>query len=261
MVSALNEILRGFSDWRRWAWLGLYDIRLQHRRSFFGFWWGAIGNAIFVYGIGHLYSQVLGRSIEEFLPHIAIGYLVWQWIAMSVSSGCSVFVDGRKILQEAIIPLNTLVLRVVTRGFIHFLLNAFVVVSVFAYLGKLPEGQWWVVLVSIPILLVMMYGVVMSLGIICAGFRDIGFVVDAVMRMMFFFTPIIWMPDYTEGSGRSMIAEFNPFYYLIEAVRAPLIQGADLHLSVFVVCGAAIFINLFAFGLFVVVRRRLIYWL
>ena len=38
----------------------------------------------------------------------------------------------------------------------------------------------------------------------------------------FLFTPVMWMPEILED--RAWIAHYNPFYHLIEIVRAPLLD-------------------------------------
>lgn len=61
--------------------------------------------------------------------------------------------------------------------------------------------------------------------------------------------------------GRGLIAEINPFYHLIELVRAPLLGSAPDPLSWFVV--SAMCVGGFALAALVVTRahRRLVHWL
>jgi ABC-type polysaccharide/polyol phosphate export permease len=60
------------------------------------------------------------------------------------------------------------------------------------------------------------------------------------MGLTFFITPILWMPSMLSGSadpsyaldlssglsGRAAVVVFNPFYYFLEIVRAPLLGYA-----------------------------------
>ena len=60
------------------------------------------------------------------------------------------------------------------------------------------------------------------LGGFCARFRDIMPIVNSVMQIAFFITPVIWKPEQLGPAGMSKLP-FNPFYDLLEIVRAPLL--------------------------------------
>ena len=63
--------------------------------------------------------------------------------------------------------------------------------------------------------------VCLLLGAFCARFRDIAPIIGSVMQIAFFLTPVIWQP---EQLGRHVVLlPFNPFFALLEIVRAPLL--------------------------------------
>ena len=65
------------------------------------------------------------------------------------------------------------------------------------------------------------------LGAFCARFRDIGPIVGSVMQIAFFLTPVIWQPEQL-GPSRWMLP-LNPFFALLEIVRAPLLGTVPSH--------------------------------
>ena len=65
------------------------------------------------------------------------------------------------------------------------------------------------------------------------------------MQIAFFVSPVIWMQDQL-GSGQCRVLPFNPFFSLLEIVRAPLLgalPGPTIWLSAalysIVLCGLA----------------------
>jgi ABC-type polysaccharide/polyol phosphate export permease len=72
--------------------------------------------------------------------------------------------------------------------------------------------------------------------IVGARYRDLSEVVQAVMRIAFLATPIIWMPA-QEGRGDVLGAFLtcNPFYHFLELIRAPLLGNPIAPLSWLVV--------------------------
>ena len=80
-----------------------------------------------------------------------------------------------------------------------------------------------------------------------ARYSDLGELVQTLLRLAFFVTPIVWMPASTGRGG--LVGAFlyaNPFYYLIEIIRRPMVQGHVPWLEIGVVLAAAPLIWLLA---------------
>ena len=97
------------------------------------------------------------------------------------------------------------------------------------------------------------------IGIVATRFRDIAQLVATAIQISMFVTPIMWpvsaIPD------ARFIAEINPFYHLIELVRAPLLGEVAEPLSWIVVLAMCVV----GYGLAAMVLTRasprLVYWL
>jgi ABC-type polysaccharide/polyol phosphate export permease len=94
---------------------------------------------------------------------------------------------------------------------------------------------------------------------LCARFRDIPQIVHSVMRVAYFITPVMWMPD--QLGERGNLALCNPFTFFVELIRAPLIgQAPSAH-----TWGFALAVTVSGWALaglvFVRFRDRVAYWL
>ena len=100
---------------------------------------------------------------------------------------------------------------------------------------------------------------VLLLGTFCARFRDILPIVSSVMQIAFFVSPIIWNQDQL-GSGQ-WVLPFNPFFSLLEIVRAPLL-GALPGLTIWLSAALySIVLWVLAWGLFTRARGRIAFWI
>lgn len=260
LLRASMQLVDGFRDWRRWAWLGLYDVRLTNRRSFIGIWWPVLSLAIFVFGVGTLFSSLMDRSLFVFLPHVALGWFVWQLILSGVVLGAGVFHGGRAILQEAVLAPNTLILRILTRLSVQTAMNLVVLAAAFIFVSRPVSLGAFAAIPGIILIVLSLHGAMLFLGVICVRFRDLQHLVEAGMRLAFFVTPIIWIPA-PDRSGRSLFVDYNPFYYMIESVRLPFMEGVLPSMSLTVVAGLALVSNIAGLIAFTLARRRIIYWL
>ena len=85
-------------------------------------------------------------------------------------------------------------------------------------------------MMAIPGLLVWIIdglALTLLLGAFCARFRDIQPIVNSIMQIGFFMTPVIWKPDQLGPSGIAKLP-LNPFFDLLEIVRGPIL-GSDDH--------------------------------
>ena len=99
----------------------------------------------------------------------------------------------------------------------------------------------------------------MLFGTLCARFRDIPPIVATITQMMFLLTPILWHPD--QIPRRWPLVAFNPFYYLVELIRQPLL-GQSPSLLVWSVALAMTLVGfIVALAFFSRFRDRIVYWL
>lgn len=99
------------------------------------------------------------------------------------------------------------------------------------------------------------------LGIICTRFRDLGQIVNSVLQIFFYITPIIWLPSLLPERTSLMILEPNLFYHLLQIVRAPLMGELPSYLSWIISVISAIIGWILTLALFNRYRSRIAYWL
>ncbi len=79
------------------------------------------------------------------------------------------------------------------------------------------------------------------------------------MRLLFFMTPIFWAPG--DNPLRSLIASCNPFTYLLDLLRQPL-MGELPSLFAYQVAGAMAVLSLvFGVAVFNACRNRVLFWI
>jgi lipopolysaccharide transport system permease protein len=120
--------------------------------------------------------------------------------------------------------------------------------------------DWGLLLLPVGLLLlgINAFAVSMLLGMVCARFRDVAQIVTSLMQIAFFMTPIIWKPDALKESA--WIVLFNPFYVIMETVRAPLIEGGGSILVWVAAILATAAIAAISFAFFVRFRGRVAFW-
>ena len=255
---AIADVVMGLRRWRLAAALAWLDIRNRYRGSVLGPFWLTLSTGVMLLGIGITYSTLFRLSLVEYLPHLAVSLVVWNFISQMVTEATTSFVQSEAIIRQMPLPYTIHALRCMLRNLLIAAHNLPLILLVFAACGTFPG---WEVLLAIPgLMLIALNGFALALllGMVCARFRDIGPIVGSVMQLFFFLTPIIWKPQLL--GEWAVLLPFNPFYVILETVRGPLIEGG----GALIAWAAALFytsINVVVAAAFLVrFRSRVAFW-
>ena len=214
---------------------------------------------VMVGALGLLYATLFKIDVANYLPFLALGFIVWGLISGLINDGCATFVSAGGLIKQGGLPLSTHCYRVVWRNLIIFAHNI-VIFAVVAIIFAVWPG--WPGLLAVPgLFLVCANGLWLTLllGLVSARFRDLPQMVASIVQVAFFVTPIIWTPALLPG--RALMLDLNPFYHLVELVRAPLLGQVPSPTSWLAVMGITIGGWLITFVMYRRYRRRIAYWM
>lgn len=225
---AVGDLRDGWNQRELWGHLGWQDIKQGYRRSVIGPFWITISLGIQALGMGVLYAALFGQQLHDFLPYLAVGLIIWQFMAGCVTEGAEVFIRNEGLIKHLPAPLSVHVFRLVWRQLLLFGHNALVWLTLMLIF---PRPLGWSILLTLPALAVIVLNgtwVVIVIGVIATRYRDIPPVSASIVTLMFFMTPIVW--DYEQLKSRAgsigervRLAELNPFLHFVEILRRPMI--------------------------------------
>ncbi|WP_093081398.1 ABC transporter permease [Pseudonocardia oroxyli] len=261
---AFGDLSAGWRQRQLWGHLGWQDIKQRYRRSVLGPLWISISMGVIALGLGILYSLLFQTDIKTFLPHVAVGLLIWNFISGCILEGSEVFIANEGLIKFLPAPLSLHVYRLVWRQTLFFLHNL-VIWAILMIVFPHPLG--WSLLLAIPgfALLAINGGWISILsGILATRFRDIPPIIASVVQLAFYMTPIVWSVDILSGNAavreRAQLVEINPLYHFLEIVRAPLL-GQEIVWRSWIVVGVITVVG-WGVGLLCMrnYRARVAYW-
>jgi len=256
---ALQDVAEGLRLWPLARSLGWLDIRLRYRGSVLGPFWLTLSTAVMIASLGVLYSVLFHTDIHEYLPFLALSQVLWFFLNTLVNEACTCFTQAEGMILAVRMPLFLHALRTLVRNILVFAHNVVVIVVV-DVIFEINPG--WHALLSLPGLVVWIIdalAICLLLGAFCARFRDIGPIVGSIMQIAFFLTPVIWQPHQLGASV--WLLPLNPFFALIEIVRAPLLGNAT---SKYVWAAALVYrlaLCVVSWVLLVRARGRVAFWI
>jgi lipopolysaccharide transport system permease protein len=256
---AVADIRDGLRLWRlAWA-LGWLDIRLRYRGSVLGPLWLTISTGVMVGALGFLYSTLFKMDLHDYLPFLALSLVLWSFLTASVSDACTGFTEAEGVIRSVRMPFTVFAIRTVIRNIVILAHNIIVVAVVFVIFSRWPGAGALLALPGVVLWLINALALNLMLGAFCARFRDILPIINSIMQIAFFLTPVIWKPE--QLGGLQWILPFSPFFDLIEIVRAPLL-GEGLPITAWIgALGYTAALCAIAWAFFLRARGRIAFWL
>jgi ABC-type polysaccharide/polyol phosphate export permease len=243
------------------AWsLAWHDVVSRYRGSILGPLWITLSMGLMVLGIGFLWGEIFKVPNKDFIPFVALGIVFFGTVTTTINEGCDTFTQAAGMLSQTALPMFTFVWRTVFRNLINLGHHLVIVLAVLIYAGFWRTANYPIAALGLTFLVINVAWLSMLVAIISARFRDIPQIVQAITQAAAIMTPVFWPTDRISEKHRAIL-DLNPFYHLLEAVRAPL-MGKEVapHTYLFLAAMAAVGWAL-TFALFANTRRRIVHYL
>lgn len=257
--TAWRDLSEAAALWRLCLTLAWLDIRLRYRGSVLGPFWLTLSTAAMVASMGLLYAVLFRLELRDYIPFLALSLVLWSFLGALVSDACIGFTAAEGTIRSVRLPFSLYGGRIVVRNVIVLAHNALVIVVVDALLWTWPGGTALLALPGLVLWMVNAMALTLLLGTICARFRDIPPIVGSVMQMAFFISAVIWKPEQLGELEWALV--FNPFFVLLDIVRAPLLGGLPSAMTIAAALAYSVLLWVVAWLVFARVRGRIAFWI
>ena len=259
IAKAAQDIVSGFRRYNVWHTIAMEQLRLRYRRTLFGVLWLTATFSLFIAAKTFIFSGLMSVPLKEYTLYMSVAFLVWGFINATMTDACVVWINSESWLRGVNVPKSIFTYQTIYRNFVTSGYSAIAVAIIFL----LFRHQFtWHALVALPALVVLLINagwVTFFFGIIATRYRDVIHLIRTGMGIMFFVTPILWIPR-TMGPKFELFALYNPFAHMIGIVRDPLVYGTSDPISWTVCLTISVVGWAVSFALFAKFRNRLIFW-
>jgi lipopolysaccharide transport system permease protein len=255
---ALEDLRLGFARWPLAQALAWLDLRNRYRGSVLGPFWLTLSTGVMLVSLGVLYSALFHQNLVDYLPYLGTSLIIWNVISQIIGEACGSLTGADGIIRQMSLPFTVHALRVVIRNVLVAAHNLPLILIVFAVCGVWPGWGGLLAIPGLVLLAVNGLAATLFLGMLCARFRDISPIVGSVVQIAFFMSPVLWSPALLHINQALLL--LNPFFALMEVVRAPLLEGGATGLTWLAALGFTVVHCACAFLFFVRFRARIAFW-
>jgi homopolymeric O-antigen transport system permease protein len=208
------------------------DVQAKYRGSLLGVAW-TLANPVLLMAVYLLVFSVLWKTPFGNEGHYALFLLVglapWIFFATSVQSASRSMLDNANLIRKTRFPRQLVPLSVVATNLISFaVMLAVLLVLNFALLPRVRATEWLAIPIAVAFV-ALTGGLALAIASLNVLFRDIEFLVAALLLPLFFLTPVLYPLTDQQIASRQWVVDLihwaNPLSPPIEALHAVLFYG------------------------------------
>jgi lipopolysaccharide transport system permease protein len=208
------------------------DVQAKYRGSVLGVAW-TLANPVLLMAVYLLVFSVLWHTPFSNGGHyglfLLVGLSAWIFFATAVQSASRSLLDNANLIRKTRFPRQLVPLSVVATQLISFgvMLVALLVLN-FALLPRVRATEWLALPIGVAIVAIT-GGLALAIASLDVLFRDIEFLVAALLLPLFFLTPVLYPLTDQQIASRQWVVDLihwaNPLSPPIEALHSVLFYG------------------------------------
>lgn len=211
------------------------DIKVRYKQSIMGFLWAILmPTLILLAGIIVRYGFALasGKHLETMdIASVAVKSVPWAFLVSSIRFASNSLINNRELVTKIYFPKEIFPLAAVLACFFDFLVASAALVILLLVL----KIGWSMTLLWVPALLVVMALLAAGIGMMVSAaglfFRDVKYIVEAVLTFGIFFTPVLYDTRLFGQNGKWLL--LNPAAPILEGISDCITRHQSPDLSWF----------------------------
>lgn len=226
------------------------EIRGKYKGSVLGVLWSFLNPLLMVTVYAIVFPYLMRVQTDSYLVFLITGVIPWVFFTTVVTTGCNcVWINGG-IIKKVYFPREILPISVVSAGLINFLISC-IIILIFVFFGGIGFS---INLIWLPVIALIQsafsLGILFILSAINVYVRDVEYVVQFIVNLAFYATPIIYNVEMFPQKFR-WILYLNPMAHLIDAYRDIFYNKVMPNLtSLGIMAGVSLFILIVGFAIF-----------
>lgn len=221
LKESIKFIKISFSNAQMIKSLSINDFRNKYASSYLGIIWGFIQPLVtilvywFVFQVGFRSADV---GDVPFILWFIAGIIPWFFFSDAWPSTTGVFTEYSYLVKKVVFKIEILpIVKIMSSLFVHlfFIIFIYVIAALYGYYPDIYSLQF--IYYSFA-MIVLVYSLSIITSAVVLFFRDLSQIINILMNMGFWITPIGWQLTMLPNSV-ARIFKLNPVYYIVTGYR------------------------------------------
>ena len=209
------------------------DLRAKYKGSVLGLVW-SLALPVLLMLVYLLVFSVLWRSpttdVDNYWLFLLCGLPPWVFFSTSLQSSARSLLENASLIRKVRFPRQLVPLSIVATQLVAFTVMIVIVLALAVIFQPDSRGTAWLAIPIAVVIVLFVAGLSLAVASANAIYRDVEFVVAALLLPLFFLTPVLYSLDGLPGAADypwlvDLIQWGNPLTPVIECFRTPLFLG------------------------------------
>ncbi|MGG0276169.1 ABC transporter permease [Bacillus rhizoplanae] len=219
MIMVLKEQINSLYLIQR---LSVYEVKSTNNNNYLGLVWEVLNPLIqmsiywFVFGVGIRG----GAGVDEvpFVYWLMSGLAVWFFINSAILQASKSIYTRLNMISKMNFPMSVIPSYVIISNFYQHVILVGIVTILFVITGQGISIHYIQLVYYMFATIIFIFSLSLITSTLATIVRDVQIIVQSVMRMLLYLTPILWTPERLP-SILQKIMQLNPLCYIVEGYR------------------------------------------
>jgi len=219
MIMVLKEQINSLYLIQR---LSVYEVKSANNNNYLGIVWEVLNPLIqmsiywFVFGLGIRGGH--GVDGVPFIYWLSAGLVVWFFINPTILQASKSIYTRLNMISKMNFPMSVIPSYVIMSNFYQHVILVGIVTILFIVTGQGISIHYIQLIYYMFATILFIFSLSLITSTLATIVRDVQMIVQSVMRMLLYLTPILWTPERLPA-GLQKIMQLNPLCYIVEGYR------------------------------------------
>ena len=211
------------------------DFKQKFAGSYLGIVWAFVQPIVTVFIYWFVFQKALNVGTQSTKAGIEAPYVLWliagivPWFYFSevINAGTNCMLEYSYLVKKVVFKISVLpVVKIISSLFTHVFFIAFMLL-LYACYGYAPDLHMLQIIYYSFALIMLSMGIIYMTSAVVVFFKDLSQVVNIVLQVGIWATPIMWNIDGMKSVSPVLIdiLKLNPLYYIVAGYRDAMLNG------------------------------------
>ena len=201
------------------------DFKIRYRNMSLGLLWSLLNPLVLMTVLALVFTKFMpNTSIQQYPVFLLCGLVPYNFFSLAWNNGTTSIASNATLIKRVPVPREIIPIASVLSNCTHLLIQIGLLLGfVIAMVGHVTVAWLWLPVIWL-FLVIFVCGMVMTTAALDVYVRDMRYVVESAITLLFWLVPIVYSSDSIPPQYRFLI-DYNPIAAVVVCMRIVLINA------------------------------------
>lgn len=200
------------------------DLKVKYKRTFLGYLWSLLNPVLQLAVLSAVFSHVVRLGMKDYTLYLFSGLLAWTFFQSTSTAAATALLENENFIKKVYLPKMLFPLSKMCLKAVDFMFSLVALSLIGIVLGYNFHLTILYLPVAVMVLFIFTLGISVSLSIGTVFFRDVQYLLQVFLQLLYFLTPIIYPLSALPPEYQTYL-KFNPLVPIVNLFQKLIYYG------------------------------------